>query len=90
MTGLAKLIASIQAFGTIIWLVIGAVYRWGFVGKVCSGDNVVDGNIQAVPYAAETGKFMKYYLMIVFGIIGVGLCCGIIAGVSLGASTARA
>ena len=55
MVGLAKLAGSVQGFGFFIWLVVGAIYRWGFVGKVCSGDYLDDENKLPVPYAVESG-----------------------------------
>ena len=55
MDGISKLIGAIQAIGALVWLIAGAIFRWGFVGKVCSGDFVSDGDIHKVPYAAATG-----------------------------------
>lgn len=89
MDGISKLIGAIQGLGALVWLITGAIFRWGFVGQVCSGDFVSDGDIHKIPYAAATGKFMKLYLMIVLGIIGTGICCGLIVGVSMGATAAR-
>ena len=79
-----------QGFGSFIWLIVGAVYRWGFVGKVCSGDYVVEGNKYTPPYAAESGQFMKYFLLITFSIIGLGICYGVIVGIYLGVNAVRA
>ena len=89
MDGISKLIGAIQAIGSLVWLIAGAIFRWGFVGKVCSGDFVSDGDIHKVPYAAATGKFMKYYLMVVLGIFGIGICCGLIVGTTMGMTAAR-
>ena len=86
---LGALFGCVQGCGSLAWLIAGAIFRWGFAGKVCSGDYVVNGDINKVPFAHSTGKFMKYYLMIVLGVMGVGICCGLIVGTTMGMTAAR-
>ena len=86
---LVALTACVQGCGGLAWLIAGAIFRFGFIGKVCSGDYVVDGDINKVPFTHGTGVFMKYYLMVVLGIFGIGICCGLIVGTTMGMTAAR-
>ena len=69
--------------GHLAWVIMGLVYRWKFIGKVCSGDFVPEDKIEDYDqYAWKSGKFMKIYLYVVIGVpLGLmlaaclGVCC---------------
>ena len=37
---LANLIGCVNCTGGLVWIIAGTVFRWKFVGQVCSGDFV--------------------------------------------------
>ena len=50
MDSVLKLVHSVMGIGFVIWLITGAIFRFSFIGKVCSGDFVVDGQIDQTPF----------------------------------------
>ena len=44
--GIAKLIGIVLGLCYLAWYIAGAIFRWSFTGKVCSGDFVEDGQIK--------------------------------------------
>ena len=89
--GITNLVGCVNCCGGLAWMITGAVFRWGFAGKVCSGDFVPEADAEAreEPYAWKTGKFMKIYLIVTLSIIGTICCCGAVAGIAMGATAAR-
>ena len=89
--GFTNLVGCVNCCGGLAWIIAGAVFRWRFVGKVCSGDFVAEdlAVAKSEPYAWKTGKFMKIYLLLTLSILGTICCCGAVAGIAMGATAAR-
>ena len=80
MDKILKFTGSVMFIGFVVWLITGAIFRFSFIGKVCSGDYVVDGQINQAPFTHSTGWFMKWYLIVISGFFGVFICCMVFTG----------
>ena len=86
------LLACPTVCGGLVWFIIGAVWRYGEAGNVCSGDYQRDaieldptaGVIGETPYAWKSGKFLNIYYMTIFIILAINCCiactCMIVGG----------
>ena len=62
------------------------MFRWSYPGRVCSGDFVHDANkaeLETGPYAKSGGTFMKWYVLVTVGAIGLTGCFFTIGAISL-------
>ena len=87
MNELNRAIGYFSVLGTLVWLVLGTVLRWSLPGKTCSGDMVDDKSGQ-VPYQWSSGRFIKIYLFILFGVVSITLICAIAGAITAAASAA--
>ena len=73
---LAKGVAALAYWVTILTLAIGIAMRYMHSGKVCSGD-FLEENSSTDGYLIEQGKMFKvlFYIFVVF--MSVGCCLGI-------------
>ena len=80
---LAQLITAIGYFsvlGTLVWIVYGTLLRWSEEAKACSGDLVTNNGQE--PYQWKSGKFMKLYIWVMGGVIGLTFLCTIVSSIS--------
>lgn len=80
---LANFAAMLTCGGTLTWIIIGAVLRWSFTGKVCSGDFYTTTDKRVLPYQWQAGMFMKVYLVASILIMILAACCGVLYGLAL-------
>ena len=90
MDKILKFTGSVMFIGLVIWLITGAIFRFSFIGKVCSGDFVVDGQINQAPFTHSTGWFMKWYLAFIACFFGFFNCCMFYCGAYLAYKSADA
>ena len=72
----------LQSIAMIVWIVFGSILRFSMVGKVCSGD-YYHGDDDAEPYDWQAGQFMFVYLIIMYVVIGLFVCCGCCVGCAM-------
>jgi len=87
MNELNRAIGYFAVLGTLVWLVLGTMLRWSLPGKTCSGDIVDDKSGQA-PYQWQSGRFIKIYLFILFGVVGATFLCAIVGAITAATSAA--
>ena len=71
---------------TTIWICVGAAWRFGQQGRVCSGV-YSDSPTYIKPYQWHSGVFMMYYIICMFILYAVAICFVIV--VCCGMSTGR-
>ena len=64
---LAQITIGITGVATFIWMILGSVFRWRDAGQLCSET-----------YLYKAGKFMKVYLIILYVVIPLFMCCGLL------------
>ena len=65
---LAKILIAITSVTSVLWLILGSIFRFKQSGVACSEDLL-----------HASGKFIFVYLIIMFVILGLFLCCGVVA-----------
>ena len=64
----AQISILITGVCTFAWIIMGSVFRWRAAGQACSED-----------YLFKSGRFMKVYLILMYVVWPIFLCCGICA-----------
>ena len=74
----AKIGLTVTSFASIAWLIMGSVFRWREEGEVCSES-----------YLYKSGKFLKVYLILMYVVLGLFGCCGVLACCVIGPTNQR-
>ena len=82
---IAHLSVIVTTIFSTVWVCVGAAWRFGRQGRVCSGQ-YVDSDAEGIPYQWHSGRFMEYYvigMLVLYAIMiycAFVVCCGMATG----------